>query len=449
MQAKINPVFERGKIPLSLGVLIIATAAVFHPMEVLLLVGVATFLAVCYQYPLFGIFAAILATLPGEFGRIEIMGNSLLLLDIVTPVVMLVWLARKLIRKETFHFTKVNASLIAFLAIAILSLLVGAAGLDAGEFKFALLYLIRFIAVGSFFFIAQDSAKQKSKVVNWLILAGGILALIGFYLFKTIPDFAEAGLADLGWDPHIGRLTSTWLDPNFAAGGFAFLLALLGGKILKTREFFKQAWLVLLAGIMLVALLLTYSRSGLVALGVSGLILGLVGNRKLLIALIIVGIVGMGVSSRLSERIGELAQSVTSFGGSSQQVLDPTAQLRFESWDEGLRIWKENLLLGVGYGSYKFHQTFASETSHAATGSDASLLNIGATTGTLGLAAFLFFLGNLLLLAWQKRKTALGLGFLAALCGLLIHSIFVNSLFFPAILLYLMVSGGLLAAQEK
>lgn len=448
MQAKINSVFEKGKIPLSLGVLIIATAAVFHPVEVLLLVGVATFLAVCYHYPLFGVFAAIFATLPGEFGRIELLGNSLLLIDIVTPVVMLAWIARKLIRRETFRFTRVNAALIAFLAIATLSLLFGAASLNSADFKFALLYLVRFVSVGSFFFIAQDSTKQKSKAVDWLLLAGGILALIGFYLFKTIPDFEAAGLADLGWDPHIGRLTSTWLDPNFAAGGFAFLLALLGGKILKTREFLKQTWLIILAGMMLIALLLTYSRSGLVALGISGLVLGLVGNRKLLVALLIVGIVGMGASSRLSERIGELAQSAASLGSNSQQVLDPTAQLRVSSWEEGLRIWKENPLLGVGYGTYKFHQTFASETSHAASGSDASLLNIAATTGSIGLISFLIFLGNLLLLAWQKRKTALGLGFLAALCGLLIHSIFVNSLFFPAILLYLMISGGLMVAQE-
>jgi O-antigen ligase len=449
MQAKINPVLEKGKIPLSLAVLAVATAAVFYPVEILAGVGGIIFLTTCYRYPLFGIFAAILATLPGEFGRVELLGNSFLLLDLIAPVVLLTWIARKLIRRESFYFTRINTALLSFFAIAALSLVVGATELNAAELQFALLYLIRFATLGSFFFLAQDSVKKKSKVVNWLLLAGGILALVGFYLFKTIPDFSEAGLADLGWDPHIGRLTSTWLDPNFIAGGFAFLLALLGGKILHTREFLKQSWLVFLAGIMLAALLLTYSRSGLVALGFSGLVLGLVGNRKLLIALIIVGIIGMGVSQRLSERIGELAQSVTSLTGESQQVLDPTAQLRVSSWQEGLRIWKANPLLGVGYGTYKFHQTFASETSHAASGSDASLLNVAATTGILGFTAFLIFLGNLLLLAWQKRKTALGIGFLSAVCGLLIHSIFVNSLFFPAILLYLMISGGLLAAQEK
>jgi O-antigen ligase len=440
--------FERGKIPLSFLVLGIATAAVFYPVEILLGVGIIGFLTLCYCFPLFGIAAVIAATLPGEFGRIEILGNSMLLLDVISPFVVLIWGIRKIIRKEKFVLNNVNTSLLVFFGIAILSFLFGSSWLNAGEIKFSFLYLVRFLMLGSLFFVAADLGKSQEKILHWLFIAGGILAVVGFYLLRVIPDFTAAGLAELGWDPHIGRLTSTWLDPNFAAGGFAFLLALLGGKFLQVKKLKQQAGLLILAGVLLIALLLTYSRSGLLALGVSGLILGLVGNRKLLLVMMVVGVLGITASPRLQERVGELAQSATSLIGESQQVLDATAQLRVDSWEEGLRIWKENPILGVGFGSYKFHQNFSSENSHAASGSDASMLNVAATTGVLGLIAFLIFLGNLFVECWKQRKTALGIGLLAGLSGLLIHAIFVNSLFFPAILVWIMVSGGLLIGKK-
>ncbi|MBU1089762.1 O-antigen ligase family protein, partial [Patescibacteria group bacterium] len=193
------------------------------------------------------------------------------------------------------------------------------------------------------------------------------------------------------------------------------------------------------AGILGIALFLTFSRSALLALGFSGLILGIFGSRKILLAMLAVGILGMSISPRLAERVEEFTQSVESISGESQQILDPTAQLRADSWREGWRIWRENPLLGAGFGAYKFQQTFSSEDSHAATGSDASLLNVGATTGFLGFGIFGIFLWNLAAASFRKKEW----GFLAAFAGLLVHSIFVNSLFFPPLALYFFVSGGL------
>lgn len=435
---------EKNPILLSLAILILATLAVFTPELALLFVAGITAIIAVYRYPVFGISLALLATVFGEYGRFTLIGISLLPLDIIAPLVLSVFIIRKLIEKGSFALDRSSLLLLVFWGAAGLSLLFGSFELAGSETKFAALHLLRFITISGLFFVARDLPSKKNfQAGSALFLTGIILAGLGFWLMTQIPNFTDAGLTEEGWDPHIGRLTSTWLDPNFAAGAFAFILAYAGAEFLSSKKVLKQISLLGIAGVLLVALLLTYSRSGLLALGVAGLVLGLVKSRQLLIGLIVVAAIGMFISPRLAERVGELAQSASSLTGNSQQVLDPTAQLRVSSWKEGWRIWEQSPLLGTGYGAYKFHQNFSDEDSHAATGSDFSLLNVAATTGVLGLMAYLALLSSLFLDAWKNRKTALGLGFLAAGAGLLVHSVFVNSLFYPPLMLYFFVLAGM------
>lgn len=434
------PDLTKHSLALSLSILLVGTLAVFIPHLVLGLLFVIAFSALTFHAPFFGISLALLASTLGEFGRLDFGGISFLALDILAPVVLAIWLLKKLISKEKISLDWVSGSLVVFWGIGLLSLLWGFSELSTGEFKFALLHLLRFIGISGLLLVTRDfSKKEAQRTFKVISLSGIILAISGFILLRLLPDFTEAGLADLGWDPHIGRLTSTFLDPNFAGGAFAFLLALLGGSFVREKKFVNQTVILAIAGILGIALLLTFSRSALLALGASGFVLGLFADRKILLAMLIVAMLGLSTSPRLQERIGELTQSIGSLGGESQQVLDPTAQLRLDSWREGISVWREHPVLGVGFGAYKFHQNFSSEDSHAATGSDASLLNIGAMTGVFGFSVFLLFLWNLVYTSFNKKQW----GFLAALTGILIHSVFVNSLFFPPIALYFFVSAGL------
>lgn len=430
--------------------LTIATVAVFAPVLTLSLIAAILFLGATFRWPVLGIIVALLVTVLGEFGRGEILGISLLAIDLVAPAVLVTWFVRKLVRKEQITLDRVNGTLLLFWGIVIVSLFLGSPELASAELKFAALHSVRFITISGFLFVARDlSKKDISKVTGFLLATGILLAASGFILLKLIPDFAEAGLVASGWDPHIGRLAGTWLDPNFAAGAFAFLLPLAGAYFFSSKKISRQVGSLIIAGVLLAALLLTYSRGGLLALGVGGIILGLIKSRRLLIAVLIVGVVGIASIPRLGERVMELGRSATSLAGESQQVLDPTAQLRVDSWQEGLRVWQASPILGTGFGAYKFHQTFTSEDSHAATGTDASLLNVAASTGTVGLLFFLLFLLNLGRSAWIRRADPAALSFLAAGAALLTHSVFVNSLFFPPLALYFFVSAGIATRFES
>jgi len=435
------------KVLLSVLILSVATAAVFAPAFVLGLCGVALIIASIWRWPFFGIATAILVTLGGEFARIQIGGLSLLPLDLLAPAVLGIWALKKVVQKENWQLDAIGGWLIAFWGVAALSLAWNMPELSIGELQEAALHLIRFVSISGLIFVVRDAVHaecERENVLKVLLLASALLALSGFVLMRLLPDFAEAGLAGLGWDPHIGRLTASWLDPNFAGGAFAFFLAFAGARFLHTKKAFEQAVLIGLAGILLVALLLTFSRSGLLAFGVAGLILGALRSRSLLIAGIVLGILGTSLSPRLQERLGELAQSAASLGDTSQQVLDPTAQLRVDSWHEGWRIFTENPVIGVGYGAYASAQTFSDSESHAATGSDSSILNVAATTGAVGLLAFLGLLFSIFQKAWQQRMSWAGLGLLAGGSGLLVHAVFVNSLFFAPLLLYFFVGVGVL-----
>jgi O-antigen ligase len=434
---------------LSLLILALATATIWNPFATSCAIGGSVLLIAFYRWPLLGLILTILTASLGEFGRLTIGGISFLALDLLAPTVLGIFLLRQLLNKKPICPGQIGWALLIFWLVAALSLLIGSFDLSTAEMKIALLHLLRFIATSGLFFVAQELVNSRQQILGSMLTAGLILSGSGFYLLALIPDFTEAGLADLGWDPHIGRLTGTFLDPNFAAGFLAFLLGFAGAWFLQVKKVLQQFWLVSIAGILLAAFFYTFSRSGLLALGATIFVLGIMKNRTLLVGLIIVAILGVGASSRLQERLGELAGSAISLGTTSQTVLDPTAQLRVDSWREALRIWGDNPLLGTGYGAYQTQQTFVEEESHAATGSDASLLNVAATTGILGLLAFLFLIWQIGRAAWQTRQELMSLGLLAAGTGLLVHSIFVNSLFFAPLTLLLFISTGLVKNEKK
>ncbi|MBU1089286.1 hypothetical protein KKF38_00630, partial [Patescibacteria group bacterium] len=257
---------EKNRFVLSLAMLALATLAIFAPALVFGATGGILFGALVFHSPTFGILAAILASVFGEFGRMEVAGISFLILDLVAPAVFGIWLLRKFTRKEKIILDGISSSLLIFWAIGFLSLIFASGELAGEELKFAFLHFLRFVGISGMLFVARDCGrKEASGILNSLLFAGFLLAISGFILLRVFPDFTAAGLTEAGWDPPIGRLASTFFDPNFTGGVFAFLLAILGGKFLRERKFAKQVFLIAVEGILGIALFLTFSRSALLA----------------------------------------------------------------------------------------------------------------------------------------------------------------------------------------
>jgi len=211
----------------------------------------------------------IFSTIGGQLLRIPyLQGTGILLSDLILGVIGVFWLFQLITKQSKIKLNKTNLLLILFLGFTLVSLLFNIYTLLSHDSLISLFYYLRLLAYISLFFIAQDLPKQQSKIFNLTIGTSLALVILGFLQLKFFPNFEVLRMQEKGWDPHIGRMLSTWFDPNFLGGFFAFVLSLMGGVLIvdfnKTNNlltFFQSKKNFILSGIfflILLSLILTY-----------------------------------------------------------------------------------------------------------------------------------------------------------------------------------------------
>jgi len=361
----------------------------------------------------------------GELFRLK----GFLLIDYVIPVLGSIWLISELKKghgRKVLLDPRLEWALV-FVVLGEASLAIHASAMTSGEWLKASFYGVRFFFLFMLLPITESLTDQDAHRMRYALAAflGG-LGIAGFIQLEILPNFTAYEI--LGWDPHQGRLLSTWFDPNFVGGMFAFALPwYLEGIWQKTER--KRALIGLLCALLISAILLTFSRSAyLAALAGIGL-WTLHRSWKLSVLGLIAVSLMLTVSTRAQERVGDLVEGLSSVLENSYTLPDPSARLRFESWEEGWILFKNSPWIGQGMNRYSdaaLHLgTMTDPKSHSATGADSSLLNVLALTGIFGLIAYVMMWAEAL-----KQNSFFTFGFF----GLLIHSIFVNSLFFPLLM---------------
>jgi O-antigen ligase len=223
------------------------------------------------------------------------------------------------------------------------------------------------------------------------------------------------------------------LDPNFAGAFlaifFLFIISFIP-NVWKKRAWIKIGLFTIMAFITVIALYLTYSRSALMmfAIGVVTYLL-IVGKKKLISISIIIMILIIFLLPKSFTTEGTNILRATSSGSRIITAL------------ETLNVIKQSPLYGVGFNAYRYamnkmgHNDLNWQKTHAGAGTDNSFLFVLATTGIIGFAAFTYLLFKILRLGFTKRKkNTYAVVLLSALIGLMVGSIFVNSLFYVFIL---------------
>ena len=412
-------------------------------------------------YALFGLL--LLSPVTGELLRISILGFDLFPSDLIIPALLVVWGIDKVRKDRTLRLGRVGKAILFFFGVLAIGYSVNLFRFNLGEMVSAGAYLIRYALYLSLVFVTFDLLKRDKKhqfqklVLVCLGASLILISILGFLQLAYLPSFYDLEMNLEGWDPHIGRLLSTWFDPNYVGGYLAFVstlfiaLALHFRQIRHQRKFWGFAALVLVG---LIALYLTFSRSAYLAFLIALGILALLKSRKLLVAALVIILVAFGFSSRVQERTMEAVDSGKAFLGlDSQKPLDPTAELRLFSWKFATEIISDHPWAGIGFNRYKYeinNRGHGLLSDHASSGSDSSLLTIWATGGIFALLSFLAigFVATAITIrrSWKRHdlKSALDAGFLAGLGGMMIHSIFVNSLLYPLIMIYLLVGLGMI-----
>lgn len=391
----------------------------------------------------------------GELVRLPIgPGNGILPNDILVGLTVGLWFFDRLFIKRTLPHNPLILPFVTFSGIAFVTFLNGSTDLSLSETVKSGLYLVRFVEYFMLTFVVFDLAHHKyfqTKILNILFASAFLIAIFGFIQLKIYPDFTRLAM-EQGWDPHQNRLLSTWFDPNFVGGMLAFVICLITCKIVYSRHFKTKLPLIILAAILLSALFLTYSRSAYLALIIGVGLIGIFKSKKIIIYGLLALILLLPLSSRTQDRIADLYYSAKSFLVETYELPDPSARLRLDSWGNALTIFKDHPLLGVGYNTYSSAQLsygfMTDENHHATTGSDSTFLTILATTGIIGVVIYSWLILAILWFSAKNTKNLLSFGFFSGFFGILIHSVFVNSLLYTPLLIFIYTALGIILAPK-
>lgn len=351
-------------------------------------------------------------------------GASIYLSDIVIGLIGVICLINIRSLTGPIYQSSITKYFFFFAGISLLSLILSPLGLSFNEKIISLLYLIRLIFYFSLFpavlYLVKSKAFTKEKIINLLIVSGLLLSAFGWLQYFLYPDLRN--LYYLGWDPHYKRIFGTLLDPNYLG------LMLVMTFILHLR---KKSSLVnwLLRGFLLLTLLFTYSRSSYLALIVA--LFGYAWMRRKFRALVAVVLLFFLPIPFLPRPSGESVRLERMFSVTE----------RLNNGKAGLSILMRYPLLGVGFNTTRFAKTKLGIVqdnlieSHSGAGFDNSFVFIAVTTGIIGLISYLILLGSV----YRKLELTGKVVFFAVVT----HSLFVNSLFLPWIMIWWWIIAGI------
>ncbi len=370
----------------------------------------------------------------GEVARIRIFSSvSSGIFDLVLVVVLLVWLF--FIKKKEYSLKN---SILLFSAVALFSLIINITKFSSEQVFISSLYLIRFVLYAGVYFVFADIGKDfKNKIPKYMLITGVIVIALGFlqYIFYS----SLKNLYYLGWDDHMFRLFSSFLDPNFAG---AFLVLFIVFIFIMRERLFRQKWKWVSYVLLLlnfIAIILTYSRGALLMLLVCVVIYStLTKNWKITGALIGAFILIFFI---LSPKFYVENTNLLRFA---------STEARIETSKRAIHIFKENPM-GVGFNSYRYARLRYEQgdwthfgPSHAGAGVDNSFILVLVTTGILGLFAYIFMLYKIFKMGFLGiKKDKIALVLVVSLGGLIVNSMFINSLFYSFLMVWIWILAGL------
>ncbi|OGM06175.1 hypothetical protein A2129_00805 [Candidatus Woesebacteria bacterium GWC1_42_13] len=296
----------------------------------------------------------------------------------------------------------------------------GLAPLTRGAF-----YLLRLTAYLYFFvalFNVTKGRQAKNTLYNSLIAVSVVVGLFGWIQYRQFPDLRS--LFYIGWDDHLFRLIGTYLDPGFTSiiVSFGFLLSLV--RFIEE----KKVKFLIFCLFFLVTVAFTYARAAYIALLVGVFVVSKIRKSYTPVFLTSLGLLALVLFLPRPEGYGVKLERTHSI------------YAKLENYGQTLNIIKKAPLFGVGFNNFcvaRLEFLGDNETrSHACNGSDSSFLHLFATTGVLGVLAAFKFLKEV---AMGVRKDAYYLAFIGSFVLLFVHSIFVNSFFYPWVMGYMAI----------
>jgi hypothetical protein len=383
----------------------------------------------------FGVIAVVcllpFATLPVDIGLTPTF------LDFALGAVIFVWLVGIASGRQRRVVTApVTLPLVAFILVAVFAFIFGLANGPLTPTllrKFAELLL----SLG-FVIVVVDYCRdwrRLERLVQAILLSGAAAAFIAIALWlmpddtaNTLLNYGQALGYPGGWviryieeNPELAeRAIGTSVDPNALGGLLLMVGALVAPQVVTRRSLFRRWLTLLIAGLVFVALILTFSRGAMLGLVAGLALLAVARYRRLIPIMALIGLLLLF----LPVTQGYIGRFVEGFQGA-----DLATQMRFGEYRDALRLIGRYPLFGVGFAGSPDVDLYLAVAS--------VYLTIAGTMGLFGLAAFFAVIATVFGYAFlhraearkNERHDAVWLGLHGALLGALVAGIFDHYLF--------------------
>jgi O-antigen ligase len=392
----------------------------------------------------------------GQVAKVPLVSTDIktarLLVSDLLAGALAVWLVASVLVAGRVRLDRPIVLFIGFVAINALAIGMTALRFDltVSEVAFSSLYLIRWSLYAALYLFALTALRRTAapRLIRIAVVVCGAFAAFGIFQSIFLPNFAFIVYPDatpyIDWDIQGNRLVSTFLDPNFAGAFIMFGLLYCHAQASERRASYPA--LVLFW----VALILTLSRSSIIAalLGLSLLTVRTQSFRRLFVPLASL----VAIMALVADRLLQFAAAYNKL-----TLLDASALARLGDWLLAWRVFLDNPLIGVGYNTFGIvRAAYGSPASGSmAFGSDGGVLYMGAVSGIVGVTLLGAVLWRLTMLGWRTYRMgslpqpvrALGLTLHVWIPSLMIQSAASNSIFYPFIIGFLFLLGGLCARQ--
>lgn len=362
----------------------------------------------------------------GAFGKLplNIPNINIYFIDLTVGGILIVWILNLYKLIKLIKDDKLSSYFLLFVIIGFFSLIFSPLNLSWLEKIISSFYLLRFfsyyIVYITIIYLVKTKTLLPKILILYLGLAGFILAVVSWLQYLLYPDLRN--LYYLGWDPHYKRIFGSFFDPNYL--GLILVLALIALFSTKSTYFI---WFCRI--IVFITITFTYSRSSFLSLFIASFVYSVV-RRKYFI-LILISLVFILTIFILPRPKGEGVKLARTFSLIS----------RIENWRQGYNIFLKTPILGVGFNALRYAKkqygfaAISQDESHSGAGFDNSFIVVLATTGIVGLIAYVLFLA--------KCFGRVSLFVQISLAAIIAHSFFLNSLFFPWVMVWMWITIGI------
>ncbi len=310
-------------------------------------------------------------------------------------------------RRRLFRFTPVHGLVIVFALIMLFSFLMGLR--HAPLTNNILKQFVEMLMAIALAFVLPDvlrDEKALERLLRVVVLLGAATALIGIVLYvlpDTLTEQILVRLAPFGYpnggvvryvedNPGLAeRAIGVWIDPNSYGGVLAVLGALIAPHLFSQRALGWPRWVIAGAvGLLGLALLLTFSRGSMLALGSALVFVAVIRYRRLLWLMVAAGILML----ILPVTQAYVVRMIEGF-----QFADQASQMRVGEITDALELIGRYPLVGVGFSGTPTRDIYLGVAN--------LYLTMAGNMGLLGLGTYLLMLATLFgygLTAWRRQR---------------------------------------------